>query len=72
MPKRLPPLTETCRACGGALSRNGGKPEAPLGKCKDCGLVQRLDPGPLGRPPLGDRPMTSAERSRRHRANRKA
>jgi len=68
MPKRLPPLTETCRRCDGPLARNGhNKAGSAMAKCKDCGLVQVLEPKPMGRPPVGDRAMTPAERSRRHR-----
>lgn len=54
-------------------SRKDGKSSAGRQRyyCPDCQHWWTADPGKPGRPTIGDRPMTSTERSRRSRAGGK-
>src|SRR6516165_2258284 len=64
------PLTSVC-AIGPQPAAAAGKAAAVLGAATpDATKPETKHPG--GRPALGDKPMTSAERSRRHRAAKRA
>lgn len=74
--ERKEPLENICKTvdCGGRLVRCGGTSDRPLGKCRACGLVQRLSSsGRVGRPAVSadGQPLTGAERAARSRAKRK-
>jgi len=57
-----------CPHCNGNTRKNGTYRDRQRWLCKDCGKVS-IEPSdrPTGRPTIGDRPMTAAERKQRQR-----
>ena len=74
LPAPLPgrPMT-TCPHCHYSPCQRHGKTKAGTQRwwCPQC-LKAHSESGLMGRPTIGDRPMTDAERMRRSRANSRA
>ena len=67
-------MTQNCPNCGAKISGNGKHPKtgAQRYRCsKKCGWFDNAPIVKNGKPALGDRAMTVAERVRRHRAKKK-
>lgn len=57
--------------CGASMAKNGIENGKQCYVCTICGKTARDNPSKVGKPPLGEKAMTNAERQRRYKAKKK-